>query len=353
MYLIQDFLRNGGTLNELHARYAIDATRHKTYPNLVLLKYNQLESPFAEKIVQEARGLILDEADNWKLICARFSKFFNFGESHAAQIDWNTARVQEKVDGSLMTMYWYDNRWHVASSGSPDASGQVGDWPFTFAELFWRVFNEMGFKVPDDTSLCPSFELCTPWNRVVVPHKDNKLVFIGLHNRLTGNELSLNTIPGYPAVKSFPLSTLDDVLAAVKGLNGSDQEGFVVFDGKDRIKIKCDDYVLKHHLRSSWSVRHAVEIVVKNEIAETIAYFPEFADQLNDLKTKYDALVNTITNDFERLKHHETQKAFALEAIKTVCSGALFALRAGKVSSVRDYLLAIQTDKLIQLMEMV
>ena len=46
------------------------------------------------------------------------------GESSADAIDWSTARVMEKLDGSLATLYWYKGEWHVSSSGVPDASSE-------------------------------------------------------------------------------------------------------------------------------------------------------------------------------------------------------------------------------------
>lgn len=42
-------------------KYKLISRRHKDFNNLVLLSYNMIESPMAEKIVQEARGIILDE----------------------------------------------------------------------------------------------------------------------------------------------------------------------------------------------------------------------------------------------------------------------------------------------------
>src|SRR5689334_17708074 len=100
MSLLQEFLRNGGTLDDLKVKYAIDATRHKRYPNLVLLKYDQLNSPFAEPIAREARGIILDEADDWRVVCMRFRKFANYGEGYAAPVNFKTAKATIKEDGS-------------------------------------------------------------------------------------------------------------------------------------------------------------------------------------------------------------------------------------------------------------
>lgn len=64
----------------------------------VMFKYNQLSSDFSSPIVREARGIIFRE-DNWKCVRRAFDKFFNYGEPNAAEVDWNTANVQEKLDG--------------------------------------------------------------------------------------------------------------------------------------------------------------------------------------------------------------------------------------------------------------
>lgn len=125
MLAVQHHLRSGGTIDDLLREHGIKSRRHSKHENLVLLKYNQVESDFRKPIVRECRGLVLDEADDWRVVCRAFDKFFNYGEPGAAEIDWGTARVQEKLDGSLTTLYSYAGRWHVATSGSPDAAGDV------------------------------------------------------------------------------------------------------------------------------------------------------------------------------------------------------------------------------------
>ncbi|MGF1486719.1 MAG: hypothetical protein ACFBSE_06350, partial [Prochloraceae cyanobacterium] len=55
-------------LEDLQTNYAININRHKKYPNLVCLKYSHRDSPFNEKIVCQARGIILDEAANWQIV---------------------------------------------------------------------------------------------------------------------------------------------------------------------------------------------------------------------------------------------------------------------------------------------
>ena len=94
-----------------------------------MFKYNQIESDFEYQLVREARGIILREKV-WKVVCRPFDKFFNYGEqfSDVRLIDWEHVYVQQKVDGSLIKI-WYDfGRWHISTNGSIDAfKAECGD----------------------------------------------------------------------------------------------------------------------------------------------------------------------------------------------------------------------------------
>lgn len=107
----------------------------------VLFKYDQLNSDLSLRIVQEARGSIFYEHYNGKmnLICLPFLKFFNYGEKNAVNIEWGTAYVTEKIDGSLMQL-WYHDGWHLSTSGTIDAfKAKVGDTDESFGNVFERA----------------------------------------------------------------------------------------------------------------------------------------------------------------------------------------------------------------------
>ncbi len=167
--------------NTLQTSFGINAIRHPKYNNLVLFKYDQIMSPMGEAIVQDCRGIILDEQDNWSVVAMAFRKFFNHGEFHCPKIDWATAAVQEKLDGTLCLLYAYDQRWHVATTGTPDAGGSVAHGStHTFAQYFWDTFRDSGMVLPDaDCGACFFFELMGPENRVVVRHPAARLAVLG------------------------------------------------------------------------------------------------------------------------------------------------------------------------------
>ncbi|MFA5031319.1 MAG: RNA ligase [Patescibacteria group bacterium] len=88
--------------------------------NLYLLKYSQIDSDFSYRIVRQCRGIILEKGTN-KIVAYPFDKFFNIQEGHADKVDFGTASIQEKVDGSIIKVYYYDNKWNIATNGTIDA----------------------------------------------------------------------------------------------------------------------------------------------------------------------------------------------------------------------------------------
>lgn len=355
---VQTFLRNGGTLDDLETQYAVSPTFHQEHSNLVLLKYDQITSPFDQPIVQDCRGIILDQADNWRIINMSMRKFFNYGESYAATIDWSTARCLEKCDGSLIQVYPYRDQWHVATSGSPDAGGRVGDNDFTFNELFWRVFHSYPQVVlpPVNCGKCFFFELMTPYNQIVVQHRDSKLTLLGGRDLTTLQELPLTEAATYfqsiPVVRSFDLSSLDQCLQSLATFSGRDREGYVVVDGNfNRLKIKHPLYVRLHHLRASLnSQRNLIEVVRNGEMDEVMACLPEYTPILQEAKRRLDALVKELETAYQEIATVPVQRDFAQAALKTRFPPALFAVRAKKVPSIRHYFTTLRIDQLIDLL---
>ena len=351
---LQDYLINRG-LTELVEEYKIKVNRHSAIDNLVCLKYSQLESPMGEKIVQQCRGIILDEANNWEIVSYPYDKFFNYGEAHAPKLDWDTAKVYEKLDGSLMTLYFYRGEWRVSSSGMADATGDVSDFGFTFAQLFWKVWRELGYELPRDTEHCYMFELMTPFNRIVVRQYGNDLILHGVRNLKTLQESDPHLWGdkyGWHVVETYPLQTLEEILAATNKIDPMKGEGYIVCDAQfKRVKIKSPQYVAIAHLRSGFSSRRMLEIVATNEGEEFLNYYPEWTDLYRLIRAKFDALAKNIEHKYNQHKDIEVQKDFALAIKHLPYSGILFDLRKGKTNSVRESLARTPIQKLESLLQ--
>lgn len=359
---VQEFLRAGGQLSELESKYSIHVKRHKQYNNLVLLKYS-IDSPMGEEIVQDCRGIILDENDNWKIVCFPYRKFFNYGEGFAAKIDVNTMKVYEKLDGSLMTLYFYDNRWHVASSGTPDASGNINESDKSFADLFWDTWRALNYKLPIDRNICYMFELMTNNNRIVVNHPKSRLVLHGLRwvdenqPNLSGCELppakAYNNIFNWEVVNVYDFHTVEEIIEFAKSINPVEMEGFVVRDANwNRLKIKAPDYIKLHHCKDNLnSFKNLVGLVLSNESSEFLTYFPELKESYEKVTWIVDRIRADIDLNYAAFKHIEIQKDFALAIKDYPYKAALFAMRKGAISNGLKWLRMLPLDKSVELIK--
>ncbi len=370
MLKIQEFILANGI------EQAIKKFNLKTriYENKILLKYDQLSSPtlMAMPEVQECRGLILDRA-NWKVMSLAFTKFFNSEEGNAVKIDWSTAHVLEKLDGSCIQVYWdhYKNTWFAATTGTAEGEGEVNNkLGTTFNQLFWNtVKDKYNFDVNKlDKNYCYVFELTTPYNIVVKPHGESSATLLMCRNLTTLEELSFDQLGvvsayiGIPLVKSYDLNAKDvgALLRTFENMVWS-EEGYVVVDANfNRIKIKNPAYVAVHHLKGK-TAEHQIMVIIKaNELEEFGATFPERIAEMNKLKVNYDALVAKLNMVWDELQLRrpknimpEEKKKYAA-AVFEVCgkhdvknfSGLYFGLNEGKIESVEDFVLSYD-DKLL------
>jgi hypothetical protein len=212
-----------------------------------------------------------------------------------------------------------------------------------------------------------ALELMGPLNRIVVVHQEPKLCLIGARDMRTQKEIpateAAKLLTGnIPVVKSFPLQSIHDIIVSFNTMNPLQQEGYVVVDANfNRIKVKHPGYVALHHAKDGLNTKAFVEIARKGEVCEVITAFPEFEPLLLQAKEKVDAFVQQIQVDYDNIKHIPEQKAFALEAVKTCCSSAMFSMRIGtlkvtngtekltfQLKSARDYVAYIRIDTLME-----
>jgi len=346
--------------------------KSRDYDKKVLIKYDQIASSMGIEEVQDCRGLIL-EKDTWKIMCLSFRKFFNNAEGHAATIDWDTAHVLEKLDGSMIQVYfdWNKNRWFAATTGTAEGEGEVNNkMGTTFNELFWTTVNNK-YSFNDcllDKDHIYVFELTTPYNIVVKPHGESSVSLLAVRNRTTLLEIGYNDLKmvaeslGLPLVKSFDLNANNaGVLIKTFEKMVWSEEGYVVVDANfNRVKIKNPAYVAVHHLKSKTSEHAIMDVVKTNEIDEFIATFPERKDEIEGLHTNYVKLVDTLEGAWDSLKDKrpknitpKEKKKFAMSVFELInkeglkdYSGMFFGMNDGKIESVQEYMMKYDNKKL-------
>lgn len=295
MINLQTFIRENENWRELISKkpYCVKVTEKG---NLVCFKYSQIDSDFHNPIVRECRGIIL-EKDTWNVVAYAFNKFGNYGESYADEIDWPSARVGEKVDGSLIKIYFYDGEWRVGTNSTIDANdAELSSPPYhNFMELFNVAADICGLNYDKlDPHFTYIFELRSPYNRVVVPYDDIRIIHLGTRDNRTCEEVEVDI--GIDKPKQYMLSSLDDCIAMAATFD-STKEGFVVVDKNyNRIKIKSEDYVRVHRLANNGSLtlERAIDLIRVNEIDEFLNYFPNYTFYINNIRNCLAAFRNDI-----------------------------------------------------------
>ena len=357
---LQAALREGWTLEDLNSKLGIKCKRHPKFKNLVLFVYDQIESPKMNPIVQAARGHILDEERNWTHACRPFDRFFNWGEGVQDVTplpDFSKSVVYKKEDGSLINMWRYNDEWYVSTKGSPDAGGEVGDNPFTFAELFWSVWHKKGLIVPSsyEEDMTFTFELCTLYNKVVCSQPEERIILTAVRDNLSGVEIDPRTCEarGVEICQSYDLGSVEEAMASFQALRPLDTEGYVVAQYVSggrvlRAKVKHPGYLALSHLKEGATKRNFMELIRMGEEGEFLSVFPEYTVQFNSLRAKYDDLIARIEETWQEVQGIADQKEFALAVQKFEYRGVLFSLK--KVGGgVKSKLLDFKIDLLLQM----
>lgn len=347
---------------------------------LVMFKYSQFDSDFMNPLVRECRGIILDE-DTFDVVSYAFDKFGNYGEQYCPEIDWKTARVGEKLDGSLCKFVKFpDGNLLVSTNGSIDAfkaglQDQIGCPYSTFGELVVeavrveaerRNMSASGSKLAWLADMLESgytymFELTSPYNKIVVPQTETRLNFLGCRNNETFEEIYFTDHPlagVFRTPKVFPLGSLEECVSAAKELT-LDHEGYVVCDAAfNRVKVKSPLYVSAHYMRSddgSLSHRRAAELIKENQTDEFLTYFPEFKSDFDKMRAALDAYAARIDSAFAALTalgmpSRKEQAAWIMSNAKEM-SGCLFKMLDGKVSNGYDWVYTLTADKMADILK--
>jgi hypothetical protein len=365
--------------------YYITIHTNAKYPYLFLLKYNQIRSNFYDPVVKECRGIIVHvEKDVVRAVCVPFFKFGNYGEGYADKIDWTTARIQEKVDGSIMKLWYYFDikRWMLSTNGTIDAFKCDLPFPTQTIRTFGDAFNAataLGAtpevpcatcevpcatcevpcatcevpcatcEVPSTTPEVPAitlqafadkcnldpmktymFELTGPYNKVVIQYPLD-IYHIGTRHNITMVE-ERGTI-AIKRPKTYNFTSLDETVAFSKTLS-INEEGFVVVDDAwNRVKVKGTTYLALHRMKGGGvDPKGMLLLIIAGETDEYLSYFPEHAGLYKDIKDKLDRYIATVYQQATAINHIKDKKDYARAALKTINQTVMFDISCGKLT---------------------
>lgn len=244
------------TLNKYVNEGKIERNPHPTLP-IAIYNYSR-ETQFNrdwDEITLAMRGTVID--DKGYVIASSFPKFFNYEEVvDQVPLKGDYVYVQEKVDGSLGLLFYYNDEWHLATKGS-FTSDQAKKGMEILRERY-KLFDQVFM-----THVTYVVEIVYPENRIVVDYGEKeKIVFLstsidGVEQHWT-TSLSIfkgSGIRDEDIVKCEQHFSFDeDLYKSLKEKNTGNEEGFVLlFQPYFRMKIKFEEYVRLHRLLTNFS----------------------------------------------------------------------------------------------------
>ena len=313
---------------------------NRQHPSLPLLIWNyQPKVQYDElwdDVTMACRGLITDLEGN--IIVKPFGKFFNYSElANKNIIPWSKneyAYIQEKVDGTLGILFYYENQWILASRGSFDSPQAIKG-----LEILKSKYRLESFE----TSIAYIGEIIYPENRIVCDYKKLEtfkfistvpnMLFRHSDNRENHWTTSLSYFK-YCGIKSKDIIKTKQHIRfnefdaiKLKYENLKNKEGYVIifFPSYLRIKIKFDDYIEQHSRFTCITTKNIWNSLRSNiDIMETLKDAPDeiynkVKNYIRDLKYQhyiiyetagklYDSYLESCDLDVDNVKYSEWVK---------------------------------------------
>ena len=213
------------------------------------------------------------------------------------------------------------------------------------------------------------FEFVSPENRVVTRYDTPQLVLLATRDKnglyfKHNNGVNLQNLvdvfieDGFANVRAcrmFRVSCVDEVEIAAKELQNL-EEGFVVLDkNNNRVKIKSPAYVKAHHIRGEGlTPKRIAALIVSAEDEEYLSVFSEDKVYFDPYFIAYEKLISSMVSVYNSISSIESQKEFALEAIKNKFSSVLFSARKCNIpisAAFSNASLSYRVEQLLDIME--
>lgn len=383
-------MRLGEYLNTIELSECIEdklirVAKHDTLP-LKLYTYTehaQFDGSWPDA-ARKCRGLVVE--DTGEIIAWCMPKFFNYGEHENFQVDESDRgkpyakplpvgeefEIFCKMDGSMGTVFFYDDRWHVASKGSfhSDQAKWATNWLRDALGCMELRDGSTGHQFDplnrQNTYVC---EIIYPENRIVVNYGSLKdLVLLTVYDNRTGNECFTeerklewgwvgSIVPSYEpyslTVGELQHLACENILLdednGDREVSGDAMEGYVIrYASGIRCKVKLTDYLRLHKIVTNCTDRSVWESLKErgqDGLEQFLADVPdEFHDWVQGVSTNIinhaDSIIDFAQNDFETIVSQvgtDNRKAFAELAKKSVYTSALFLLLDGKIEKFKEW----------------
>ena len=304
--------------------------------------------PIGSAIRRECRGLTFDKEG--KLICRKYHKFFNVGEKEETQLNkinlYEPHIVLEKLDGSLISAQPSPYGFRLVSkAGVTDVA--MNAEVFIADKPHYDTFIRKCFQ----RNITPLFEWVSRKNRIVVDYPEDNLILTGMRDKTTGCYVYYDAMLKYATAWNIPVVKAVDGLAVqnidlfVKQVREwDDGEGVVLrFDTGHMVKVKADDYVLRHKSKDAINQeKNVIQTILEDAVDDLIPLLtPEDAERVKSFQNAFWVSVDDLASEMADLYNagnlmYPEKKDFAVEFVQKkilpIHAPIMYGMKAGKGS---------------------
>lgn len=350
--LVQKYLLTH-SLDDLRREHAV---RYTIEEDRFSLNYHMLEAKKDNPIACECRGMVLRPKFPFstdkpigptELLAYPFNRFFNHGEEHAANLDWDSVKYELKMDGTCAIVYFDGTKWCIGTRNNPVGSNKLFGF-ITFSYLAEAAcFSVSGHKDLNeymqkaDTKYTYIFELTGPDNQVIVEYLSKGLCLIGVRNNKTLHEENpddfIDRFDGATRPELFS-DSIEDIVSLVNSWDARQREGIVAVDSNwNRVKIKNPDHSFFNSAidRLGTSPRNIIDAILRGKYDDVYPFMPPvIQERMRKLDESVPKLFDSVRAEYEEivssLSDKSDRKAFAMIAKKSKNQSFLFPLFMGR-----------------------
>jgi len=305
--------------------------------------YNYADACYVDRnhpVIMRCRGIVVRE--DGQLLNYPFDRFFNDFEKEQSIIDWNSAQIQEKLDGSLVCVFWSKDKWIVSTRGTfyPQNNPNLKhmDNTIDFEQLFRKYFTDDQFKKLKK-EYCYTFELITPSNPIITKYPKSRMgiYLIGARELSLAKEVSQLTLDhiselvdvGRPQIyEASNINMCRELFTKLKFRD--DEEGLVVVDSKsNRIKIKQKSYFKLSKIIALKEQDIFEYVLGKIELdGEYLQKCDEVTEKVNEIKEHWNKIIAIAKAKHIKIINFssDNRKEYAQQACKYPYKSLLFAM---------------------------
>ena len=302
-----NFIRNNNIINYETLKTILESETYNLkikedidYPELFLI-HTQHNSVYDIPFVNECNGIIL-EKNTFKIVCYTFNKCFDIIDNQIVgqNIDINNLYIEQAIEGTLVRLFYYNNKWNVSTKKCIDAAKSKWISEKNFLQLFEECIQDWSFMENLNISYCYSLIITHPENKIVVDYITPIAYHISTRDLTTLNEVDTYIGISKNIRTYLKYSDFNNILNNIYADTSLLYEGHIFIDDYyNRWKIKTPYYNRVRNLWGNTNNRFYRYLELRkdyNLLNEYLLYYAYDRNKFIEYENKIQFLAKSILN---------------------------------------------------------